>query len=426
MALVESQVVANELERVEPTVPTLFDRDDTFYSTIEKKNVQVISARDMRIPLELRPGGRFGHFDTDGGDMGLGEGPTFDKALINTVNMRFAVQWTKKAEWATDDNRKAVLNTLRHLLAKAMPEFRRNVDALCQTDGTGVLGTVSANSLVGGKDVLTLASDGFGVKLLRFGQAVSVYNSTLTTRRIHTTLGSFNGYAPIDLHDLANKQIRLNGTTGAGITVPGDKIVVEGTTSTPPVSMFGVPYHHNAASAGSWLGFDRALNPEIRANQVNANSGGLALAHARLAINKIGDRIGQNNGYKPVAWMHPCQKQAYEELGQLVSVIQKQPKSEALDMYFGDNMQLAGAPIKTSFAWDKTRIDFIISELWGRAEMKPAKFYDVDGKRIFEMRGATGGVATSQIFYITASFNLFLMNPAAGSYISGLAIPAGY
>jgi hypothetical protein len=196
MALGESQVVANELERVDPTIPTLFDRDDTFYSTIEKRNVQVISARDMRIPLELRPGGRFGHFDSDGGDMGLGDGPTFDKAVINSVNMRFAVQWTKKAEWATDDNRKAVLNTLRHLLAKAMPEFRRNVDALCQTDGTGVLGTVSAVSTAGGADTLTLATDGFGAKLMRFGQMVSIYNSTLTTRRVYTGLQSQNGYAP--------------------------------------------------------------------------------------------------------------------------------------------------------------------------------------------------------------------------------------
>lgn len=425
MALAESQVVANELERVDPTLPTLFDRDDTFYSTIEKRNVQVISARDMRIPLELRPGGRFGHFDSDGGDMGLGDGPTFDKAVINAVNMRFAVQWTKKAEWATDDSRKAVLNTLRHLLAKAMPEFRRNVDALCQTDGTGVLGTLSANAATaGGADTLTLATDGFGAKLMRYGQMVSVYNSTLTTRRVHTGLQSQNGYAPISMYDLPGKQITLAGTTGA--SVAGDKIVVEGTTTTPPVSMFGVPYHNNDASAGTWLGFPRSTTPEIRANRVNANGGGLALPHARLALNKIGDRIGISNGYKPSAWMHPCQQQAYEELAQLISTIQKQPRSEGVNLYFGGDMQLAGAPVRVSFVWDKTRIDFIIPELWGRAELHPAKFYDVDGRRIFEIRGSSGGVATSQIFYLTGSFNLYLMNPAAGSYVSNLAIPAGY
>ena len=50
----EAQVVGTELERVLPNVPTLFDRDDTFYSVLEKRPVEVISSRDMRIPLELR------------------------------------------------------------------------------------------------------------------------------------------------------------------------------------------------------------------------------------------------------------------------------------------------------------------------------------------------------------------------------------
>jgi hypothetical protein len=124
--------------------------------------------------------------------------------------------------------------------------------------------------------------------------------------------------------------------------------------------------------------------------------------------------------------MHPCQKQAYEELGQLASIIQKQPKDEALDMYFGDNLQMAGAPVKTSFSWNKTRIDFVNQEVWGRAELKPAGFYEVDGQKIFPIRGASGGIAASMIFYIVASFNMFVNNPAACSYIYGLTIPSGY
>jgi hypothetical protein len=110
----------------------------------------------------------------------------------------------------------------------------------------------------------------------------------------------------------------------------------------------------------------------------------------------------------------------------LVSVIQKSAKEESLNLYFGDGMQMAGAPVKTSYSWDKTRIDFVLNEVWGRAEMHPAGFYTVDGRKIFELRGASGGVKTSQIFYITASFNLFVNNPAACSYISGLTVPTGY
>lgn len=428
MALNQADVVANELERVLPNVPVLFDWDDVFYSMIEKQQVEIVSKRDMRIPLEIYPGGMSGGFDSNGGDLGLGNGPVFDKAVINTNDMKLAVQWTAQAEWATDDSRKAVLNTFRNLLSTSMQEFRRDIDSWCMTDGTGVLATVSAVSTSGGKDTVTcnLAGDGFGVRLLRYGNSYSVYDTTLATRRVFTGTPANvpAGEAPVDLYDLQNKQVRFSGTTGA--TVSGDKIVVSGQTATPPVWIFGVPYHDNSASTGTWLGLDRATIPPIRANSVTA-SGALALPMPRLAINKIGDRVGIDKIQKTVACMHPCQKQAYEQLGQLVSTIFKQPKDEALNLYFGDGMQLAGAPIKTSYSWDKTRIDFISTDNWGRAEMHPAGFYtNNDGRRIWEIRGSSGGVATSSIFYLTASFNLFVKNPAISSYISALTVPTGY
>ena len=418
MAMTSIQVVATELEKVDDrgAIPVLFEREDTFYSFIEKRPVTVVSERDMRIPLELRPGGKFGHFDADGGDLGRGEGPVFDKAIINTVNLRHAVEWTKKAEWATDDKRKAVVNTLRHLLATSMAEFRRNVDSLSMQGGDGVLGTAGVVTSAAGTTTVTLNVDGFGARLLRYGQPVNIYNSTLTTNRTAAAERS------ITYHSGPDKQIKINDVAGF---VPGDKIVVSGVISTPPVSLLGIPYHHNSASTGLWLGFDRAAVPEIRANSVNA-AGGLALPHARLLMNKVGDRVGAGKK-KVTAWMHPAQLAAYEELGQLVSVINRTGKGgESLDMYFGENMTIAGVPIKTHFSWDKTRIDFIANDAWGRAEMHAPGFYNVDGRRIFEIRGASGGVATSQVFYITASFNYFLRNPAEVGYIYGLTVPAGY
>jgi hypothetical protein len=419
MALTETGVAALELERVSDKVPALFDRDATFYSMIEKRQVEKVSNRDMRVPLELRPGGNFGHYDPDGGDLGTAGGPSFDKAVINTVHLKHGIQWTKKAEWATDDTRKAVLNTVRHLLAKGMSEFRRNVDSLCMTSGTGILATITSVSTAAGVDTYTLTTDGFGARLLRYGMPIAVMDATLATNR---TAGTDT---PLTFVDYANKTVKCAAVTGAAAT---DKIVVGGlgnVTGASVISLLGVPYHHSSAATGSWLGFTRSATPEIRANRVNA-SAALSLSHARLALNKVADRTGIDNGFKPIACMHPCQQQAYEELGQLASVIQKSAKDESLDLYFGNNMQMAGAPVKIFQSWDKTRIDFIMQSVWGRAEMHPAGFYEVDGRKIFELRGASGGVATSQIFYIVASFNLFVNNPAACSYIDGLTVPTGY
>lgn len=417
----ETNVLGLELERVRDKVKTLFDRDDKFFSSLEKKPTEVVSNRDMRIPLELRPGGKFGQYDPDGGSLGRGGGIQYDKAVINTVHFKHAVEWTAKSQWATDSKRKAVLDSFRDALAKQLDEFRRHLDSMCMTDGTGVLGTASVYSVgtgLNGGDKITLGTDGFGARLMRFGQSVNVYNAALSTNR------SVGQEREIVFYDLANKIIDIFPSIAGGIAT--DKIVISGVTATPPVSLLGVPYHHSNASTGTWLGFTRSTTPEIRASRVAAG-GALALPFARLAINKIADRVGIDEGMRLQAWLHRCQMQAYEEIGQLVSQIHKQANQENLNMYFSDNMQLAGAPCKPSMSWDKTRIDFI-TDVWGRAEMKEIDYYKdpQTGRKIFEVRGTDGGVVAAWLFYLVTSFNIFVDNPAACSYIDTLTVPSGY
>lgn len=417
MAQTESQLVAAELERVDPKIPLLFERDALFYANVEKRNVDKVSARDMRIPLEIRPGGLFGYFDTAGGDMGRGEGPTFEKATITTVNFKYAVEWHKKTQWATDDARKSLVNNVKHLLANSMKEFRRMVDANLMTGGDGVVGVVS-NVSGTGPYTLTLGTDGFGTRLIRIGQKVNVYNSTLATQR---TPGDERQVTSIDAE---NKTITIAGGAITGITT-GDKIVASGLNGANPVGIYGVPYHHSNASTGSWLGLDRATYPEVRANRITA-SGALALSFPRRALNKIGERLGMENGIKCEAWMHPCQAQAYEEMGQLVTQINKgSSANDKMDLFY-DIQQIAGVRIRKHFSWDKTRIDFVVNEVWGRAEMHPAGFYEEEGRRLFEVRGPSGGVAAATLFYLVASFNTFINNPPGCSYISDLSVPTGY
>ena len=417
MAVVESQVAALELERVLPKVRVLFERDDKFYATIAKRPAEKVSNRQMRIPLELRPGGNFQYFNPDGGDLGRGGGPTWDKAVVSAVFMSEAMEYTKLTQLSTDDARKSVQNAVRRLTASALNEIRRQLDAQLMQPGNGVIGTISAVSTSAGSDTLTLGTDGFGARLIRFGQQVQIFDTTLATDRGSTVV---TGY------DVANKQVTV--TPSVAGTVATDLIVTEGLSSpTSLPALFGVPYHHSNASTGTWLGFSRVTTPEIRSNRVNAGGAGLTLPLPRLAMNRIGDRIGDDAMFKPVAWMHPAQQQAYEEIGQLVTTLNQMPgKQGELDMYFGGKMSMAGAPVKRHFNWDRTRIDFIVEQVWGRSEILPIGFYKTDGRHIFEIRGASGGVATSEIFYMVVGMQTFVNNPAATSYIDSLAVPAGY
>jgi hypothetical protein len=89
-------------------------------------------------------------------------------------------------------------------------------------------------------------------------------------------------------------------------------------------------------------------------------------------------------------------------------------------------MQMAGATVKKHIRWNKTRIDFMQMQNWGRAEMKPIDFYTVDGRKLFEVRSADGGLAAADLFYVVVSMNTYVDNPAELTYIDNLAVPSGY
>lgn len=417
MAVVESQVDALELERVIPKIRVLFERDDKFFANIKKRDVEVISQRQMRVPLEIRPGGSFQYFNPNGGDLGRGGGPTWDKAVLNSVFVSENIEYTKLTQWATNNDRKAITNAVKRLTATALDELRRQLDSQLMQAGNGVVGEVEAVATASGVDTYTLTPE-FGARLVRFGQTIQVFDSTLATLR---------GSGQITQWDVENMTIDV--TPAIAGAQAGDFIVVQGIDSPNSLpAIFGVPYHHSNASTGTWLGFSRATNPEIRSNRVNGNNAPLSLPLPRLAINKIGNRVGIDNNFKPQAWLHPCQKQAYEDIGQAVIMIQQPNKNRSegdLNMYF-DRMQFAGAPDRPSFSWNKKRIDFVSNEVWGRGEILPLGFYKTDGRNIFEIRAASGGVATSDIFYMVCGTQFFVNNPAATAYIDDLAIPEGY
>lgn len=415
MAVVETMVNGLELEKVLPKVTVLFERDNKFYTKIKKRDVEVISNRLMRIPLEIRPGGNFGYYNPDGGDLGRGGGPTWDKATLNSVFVKEGIEYTKLVDWSTNSNRKAVEQGVKRLIATALDELRRQLDAQLMQDGSGQIGTVTTDSQSNpAYDEVTCTSDGFGVRLMRYGQDVQIFDAN----------NVYRGTSTITFWDVENCTIQL--TPPVASIAPTDKIVATGISSPAAfAALYGVAYHDNNSSSGNWLNMPRSTNPEVRASGVNANSNMLTLPLPRLAVNKIGNRVGIDNDFKLTAWTHPCQKQSYEEIGQLVSFIQKQAKDEKLNMYF-DGMQMAGAPVEDSYNWNMKRIDFIPESIWGRAETLPIGFYTSDNRNIFEIRGASGGVAAADIFYMTVGMQTFITNPAAASYIYGLAVPSGY
>ena len=73
-------------------------------------------------------------------------------------------------------------------------------------------------------------------------------------------------------------------TVPAG-TVPGDFIMVAGVAATTPVFLYGIPYFHNTATTGTFLGINRTQNYVV-ANGVAAGGAPLSLPMLRAALKR--------------------------------------------------------------------------------------------------------------------------------------------
>jgi hypothetical protein len=238
-----SQSVALQLEKVRDKLPLLYERDDILLTMIQQRgDVERVSSRNMRLPLQIRPGGKAGLANMDGGDLGRGSGTIYDVAQVTPVFFRHAVEITKLVEYASNAPEKAIENAAKREVKNAMAQFRAFLDKVMQTNGNGVLGTISSIA----STTFTMAKPP-GSVLVYYNQTIQVYDPTLTTNR-----GSCNVTAVDPFASTITVDAVPAGTTA------NDVIVHDGLTGAQPVSLFGLLYHQSNATTGTWLNLNRA------------------------------------------------------------------------------------------------------------------------------------------------------------------------
>jgi hypothetical protein len=376
----------------------------------------------MRLPLQIRPGGKAGLANLDGGDLGRGSGTLYDVAQVTPVFFRHAVEITKLVEYASNAPEKAIENVAKREVKNAMAQFRAFLDKVMQTNGNGVLGTISSITTVG-LPAGVAAQFGLvkppGAQLFYYNQTVQVYDPTLTTNR---------GSANVVLVDPFNQFIQVDALP-AGTSV-NDLIVHDGLTGAQPTSLFGILYHQSNATTGTWLNLNRATYPvELATPNVNASNSTLTPGVVRLAINKVRKSLGSNQVGKLIAYTSLEQEHAWEQLGVTISQIIKESsdgRASDLDLLFTGQKTMAGVPIKSSINANQSRVDFLDLSHWGRAVMQDIDYYDVGGQTVFPIYGISGGLAAAYIFYFITGFQVWNDSPRSGAYISNLALPSGY
>jgi hypothetical protein len=422
MAQTISDVAALHLEQVRKKLPELYEYEDTTLSLIEaRKDVTKVSSREYRIPLQDKPGSRFGSVDLGGGALGRGTGTHYSVPKLTPLSSRIAIEINEDAIRQTDDETKAIRKLVLTEVKNAMREFRRQLNASLQTAGDGILATVTAVGNTGQGGDITVKAAPFYAQLLREGQIVSVYDSTVATKRGEFAIGTINTSTAV--------VTAVNDATG---TVPddteaGDVLLPEKVSGANPVWYYGFPYHISNATTGTWLTMTRSSNPAIRANNVDAAGAALTTAPIRLLLRKIIQRVGKANLKGLKAHTHGTQVAAYEELAILISRIDKGSGNEAVDLLFGD-VKFAGVPCQEDIHAARNRIDFWLPESWGRIESAPVDFLKKPDGSYFErpIDSTTGSQIAALLFWIIWFGQFFTDNPAAQGAITSLAVQTGY
>jgi len=418
-----AQTVALQLEKVRDKIPLLYERDDILLTMIQQRgDVEKVSSRNMRLPLEIRPGGKAGLVNMDGGDLGRGSATTYDVAQVTPIFFRNACEITKLVEYATNQSEKAIENAAKREVKNQMAQFRTFLDMLLQTAGNGVIGTVSA---IAGTTIT--ASIPFGVALMYYNLPIQFYDPTLTNNR-NVIAGT--GDSNITNTPNTNTNTFTVDQVPAG-TLVGDAIVHSGLAGASPTSIFGLRYHQNNATTGIWLNLNRVTYAtELQTPSVNCQSSTMTLSQIRTAFNLIRKALGAKmTTAKLVAHTYIGQQQAYESLAITVSSIIKEGaggRARSFDGLFDlDQLSMDGVKLKATIHADQTKVDYLDLSHWGRAVMQDVDYYDVDSNIMFPIYGQSGGIAAAYIFYFITGFQIWSDSPRSGSYLYNLSVPSG-
>ncbi len=413
MAQLNADTLALQLEKVRDKLPLLYEVEDVFFSKVQKKEVMKVSSRNARIPLQVKPGGAMRFVSFDAGDMGRGSGTQYNFAEITPLGLAFAVEISKQVEFSTDSDEKAIENAAQKEVTNAMKQFRRDLNAQLQTAGDGIIGTIAAGGVSG--NTLTLNNTPFGARLVRENMPIQIYPTAMSSSRGECNVTS-------RVQGLGLSQV-ITVDSAPGGTIAGDNIVTAGLSGANPVGLYGIPYHHNTATTGSWMGIART-NPYVVANGVNAASAAVSLPPFRLAINQIKNRLGLSMVGNMVWHMNLATAAGHEELGIAISEIRKDATSD-LDLLFKKQV-IGGYDIMEDIHADPTRADLVNFDTWGRVEWIPIDYFRIGNATVFPIYGTSGGLNSSYIFYLVTGVQYFVDNPAAIGGVSSFSLPSGY
>ena len=440
-ALNEAAVQAVELETVREDIPDLMQTTDTFYTRLKKagrvlpfststgggygSSFDATGRPSLRIPMRIKAGSAHTQFNADGGDMGRGTGSVYAAQFISPVSFSEALEITAQAMWSTDSDKKSRVNVRATEFTYTLEQFKSNLDADFQGDGSGTLGTVVTAASAGGgagPSYSNITMD--NANQLYDNQVVQIFPSVGGTTR-----GAFQVSFVDGVTNTAWSADALPSVGGA--TATGDIVVVNGATGAAGTSIMGIKAYQVNGNTGTLNGLSRSQYPgRLSTPTVNLSGAAITEFTGRQITSKIELALGIDNAaLADLVWYcNVDQASAIENLAIQVAITNQQQIK-------GDSSQdmikkmtpktFVGYDVIKSVHATPGRIDALCLKYWGMGELKAADLYDVNGMTQFPTIGASGGINASVVSYFVWSGNIFNSNVRAGAYIQDAGQPAG-
>lgn len=397
---------------------------NVFSDFVEKGEVQVIGERDYRIPFQTTPGGRFGHYDPQMGDMGRGSMPTGNVMLQSFFSARQNYEFDGLTIKATSNKNVSKENPFMKCIATGVREMEFLWDKCLHKNGTAALANAVSHSSATGFSVYTM-DNLFGTQLLRRGQFYTVYDSTLTTIKSAGVLWA------MDIGTQA-RTLKLSGIVPNAANT--DVICFEGVSGPTPAGPRGLQYWISAATSGVTAGINRANENQIIAKSVDGTNGLTTEAVMALYHRILMDRAQVADGL--IGLCAPAQQAyAYTQMlaiqtgpidGEKARVIDRLPQLKGKKFFMW-----GGVPHYVDIHQDQTTVPYIIPGDFGKARLAPRGFYETPGKsgesaRFINPFAASGGPANGVWFGLTLDEDMYNINPGEQGLIFNLPLGGFY
>ena len=441
-ALNEAAIEAVELETVREEIPDLMLTEDTFYARIKKagrvlpmststgggagSNFDSTGRPSLRVPMRIQAGSTHQQFSADGGDMGRGTGSVYAAQFITPISFSEACEITAQAMWSSDSGKKSRVQVKASEFTHTLEQFKSNLDADLQGDGSGTLATV------------TTANSGTGSAGASFSNIIVSNANQLFDNQVVQVFPSVGGvtrgaFQVSFVDGVVNTIYSAQALPSAGgATTTGDLLIVNGASGAAGASIMGIKAYQVNGNAGTLNGLARSNFPgRLSTPTVNLAGAAMTIPIGRLIVSKIALALGNESpALADLIWyMNVDQAAAIENLAIQVAITNQQEikgdsSQDMLKKYTPSTF--VGYDIVKSVHATPGRIDALCLKYWGIGELKAADLYDVNGQTVFPTIGASGGINAATVFYFVTSLNVFNSNVRAGAFVSNAQIPTGY